>query len=162
MLNNIFLQIANNATNNGTLPQLPAITWQNAFGDVTSALILLTLMIAITVRTYPEYVEKVVKGEVTSFNPKYIATAIVSFVAALPIAMGLMPLGTEVFMVYFGDWGIVGSLLMVGIIGYGTNHGVNKGTSFIGHFFNPKTSNKSSTGEPSVNTETNKPVNPVS
>lgn len=142
---NAFMQV--NVTGNGTvvLPSLPPITLANAFGDLTSTLILLVLMISITVRTYPEYIEKLMKGEITSFNPKYAATAIISFLFSLPIAMGLMPEGAKIFLVYFGDWGLVGALLMVGLLGYGMNHGVNKSASLLGHFFTSKT-NKDNNG----------------
>jgi hypothetical protein len=152
--------VADNTTTvlNTTIPQLPVITLANAFGDVTSTLILLVLMIAITVRTYPEYIEKLLKGEVTHFNPKYVATAIVSFLFALPIAMGMMPVGTEIFLTYFGEWGIVGSLLMVGLIGYGMNHGVNKGSSLLGHFFTSRANNKEGPKDPTTTTTETKEV----
>jgi hypothetical protein len=149
------LQIGNTTAGNGTtvLPTLPPITLANAFGDLTSTLILITLMIAITVRTYPEYIEKLMKGEITSFNPKYIATAVFSFVVSLPIAMGLMPEGSKIFLAYFGDWGLAGALIMVGVFGYGLNHGVNKATSLLGHFFTTKEEDKKGEGEVTSNTE---------
>ena len=148
MFNSLLLQVGN-TTGNGTvvLPSLPPITLANAFGDLTSTLILLVLMIAITVRTYPEYIEKLMKGEITSFNPKYIATAIFSFIASLPIAMGLMPEGAKVFLAYFGDWGLAGALLMVGLLGYGMNHGLNKATSLLGHFFTTSKKTEEGSGE---------------
>lgn len=143
-LTQIVQQITTSGQNVTVIPALPPITLANAFGDLASTLILLVLMIAITVRTYPEYIEKLMKGEVTSFNPKYAVTAIISFFFSLPIAMGMMPMGTEVFLAYFGEWGIVGSLLMVGFIGYGMNHGVNKGASLLGHFFTSKNTEQQS------------------
>lgn len=148
--------LQSNITGNGTglFPTLPPITLANAFGDLTATLILLVLMISITVRTYPEYIEKLMKGEITSFNPKYIATAIVAFLFSLPIAMGMMPEASKIFLAYFGEWGLVGSLLMVGLLGYGMNHGVNKSASLLGHFF---TSKNTETGSSTGSTTTTNP-----
>lgn len=157
MLHDIFLQIANN----GTLPQLPAITWQNAFGDVTATLILIVLMISITVRSSSEFIEKWVKGETVTFNRKYAITAAIAFVTSLPVAMGALAGAADLFLALYGTWGLAGALVMVGVYGYGWNHGTNKLASLIGHFFNPSTANNGTTGEPSGNNTTTKPVNPV-
>ena len=131
---------------NGTTPppELPVITLANAFGDVTSTLIIITLMLAMTVRTSSEFIEALVKGETTNFNRKYLATAAIAFVTSLPIAMGLFPEGAKIFLAYFGDWGLAGSLFMVAVYGYGWNHAINKGSSLLGHFFtsNPKPETK--------------------
>lgn len=175
--NNILLQIVGN---NVTLPQLPAITWQNAFGDVTATLILIVLMISITIRSSSEFIEKWVKGEAVTFNRKYAVTAAVAFVTSLPIAMGMLGNAADLFLSLYGTWGLAGALVMVGVYGYGWNHGTNKMASLLGHFFSPNKSPDSNnnvmttTGttppEQPPNTAvttktietTEKPVNPVS
>jgi hypothetical protein len=140
-LTNLPLQIGAGAENisnaNVTIAQLPVITLANLFGDVTSTLIVLTLMIAITIRTSSEYIEAWIKGEAKSFNRKYLVTAGIAFVSSLPFAMILLPEASKLFAANFGQWGIVGSLLIVGVLGYGLNHGVNKTASLVGHFFSP-------------------------
>lgn len=129
-----------NITGNGTnYPiELPVITLENAFGDLTSTLILITLMIAITLRTSSEFIEKMMKGEIDGFNRKYLFTAVVAFISSIPLAMALFGESAKIFLAYFGSWGLVGALFMVGVYGYGWNHLVNKLTSLAGHFYTAK------------------------
>ena len=143
---------------NGTIPVLPPITLANAFGDLTATLILLTLMISITVRTLSEFIEKLINGEISSFNKKYAITAGIAFISSLPIAMSLFPEGAKIFLAYFGEWGLAGALLMVAVYGYGWNHGVNKLAGLLGHFFTA--SSKSS--EPTFENKSSQPVTKTS
>lgn len=140
-LTQIVQQITTTASTTGqnvTLPTLPAITLSNAFGDMTTTLILVVLVIAMTIRQSSEYIEKYMKGEATSFNRKYLATAAIAFITSLPIAMGLLGPASEIFLAYFGTWGVAGALFMVGVYGYGWQHGINKSASLLGHFFTKK------------------------
>lgn len=146
-INQVIQQIPLNITGNSnvTLPALPPITMANIFGDLTSTLIVITLMIAIFVRTYSEFIEKIFNGEITNFNPKYIATAIVGFVSGLPLAMVMFPEAAKIFVSYNGQWGVVATLVIVGIYGYGWQHGTNKIVSLVGHFLAPKSKTETNT-----------------
>lgn len=143
----VIAQQVNITGNLTSVVPLPVVTLANAFGDVTSTLILITLMIAMTIRTSSEFIEKYIKGEIATFNRKYLATAAIAFLSSLPIAMSLFPQGAEIFLAYFGSWGLAGALFMVGVYGYGWNHGINKLASLTGHFFTSKNEGGSITGE---------------
>ena len=156
MMQLLQVNITGNLTN---AIQLPVVTLANAFGDLTSTLILITLMIAMTIRTSSEFIEKYIKGEISTFNRKYIVTALIAFISSLPIAMTLFPQGAEIFLAYFGSWGLAGALFMVGVYGYGWNHGVNKIASLTGHFF---TATKQVEGQDSITGEQQQQQQPVS
>lgn len=155
-LSQAIVQQVNITGPNVTMPVLPPITLANAFGDVVSVLILITLMAGITIRTYSEYIGKLISGEIAKFDRKYFVTALIAFFTSLPIAMALMPEGVKMFLAYFGQWGILGALIMVGLYGYGWNHATNKLTKLV----ESRTSNQQQP-EPTPNsTETNPPPTP--
>ena len=151
-------------TTNVTIPDLPVITLQNAFGSVTSTLIVFTIMLAVTFRQSSEAIAKWYNGEITTFKPKYIVQGIIAFISALPIGVGMIGYGATIFVATFGDLGLIGSLALVAVYAYGWTHGTNKASSLIGHFFNPspKSNNTTTTGGPPNTNTTTKPVNPVS
>ena len=148
-----------NITGNVTLPTLPVITLENVFGDLTSTLILITLMIAITVRQSSEFLAKIYNGEITKFNPKYAIQGVIAFISSFPIAMPLVGSAAVVFVTYFGPMGLAGALFMVAVYGYGWTHAINKTSSAVGHFFSPSASKGSITGE---STELKTNTQPVS
>lgn len=170
MLDNIIPVVAQqvNITGNVTLPTLPVITLENVFGDLTSTLILITLMIAITVRQSSEFFAKVYNGEVTKFNPRYAIQGVIAFISAFPIAVPLVGSAAVVFVTYFGSLGLAGALFMVAVYGYGWAHAINKGASAVGHFFSPSASKAQITGESQelktkqqpISTDSKSPVDP--
>lgn len=145
ILNTVIQQINITGPTNVTIPDLPVITLENAFGDLTSMLITLVLMAAITIRTGSEAIEKWYNGEITTFKPKYLITALIAFVGSLPLAMYLFPGAATIFVANYGTAGLIGTLVIVGFYGYAFNHGVNKGTSLVGHFFNPSAKSNNTT-----------------
>ena len=152
---------------NATIGDLPPITIDNIFGNLTATLITLVVMVAITVRTGSEAIEKWYKGEIQGFKPKYIITAAVAFVTSMPLAMAIFPQVAGIFTANYSTYGLAGTLAIVALYAYAWNHGTNKLTSLIGHFLNPMAKSNTTTGEPSTQTSiddktTNKPVNPVS
>ena len=136
IINNLLvMQIPLNLTGaNVTMPSLPPITLANLFGDLTTTLIVMTILIAVFLRTYSEYIAKLLKGEIAKFDPKYIGTAIIAFVSLTPLALSFLPEGIKVFAATVGEWGVAGALVIVGISAYGWNHGVNQLASLSGHF----------------------------
>jgi hypothetical protein len=99
----------------------------NLFGNTVTMSILLTITLAIAVRTGGAFWEKLKKGEVTTFEPKYFATAITSFFVALTPAMAFLPDATILFNSYVNEYGIIFSLIIVGLSAYTVNHAVNWG-----------------------------------
>lgn len=133
-----------NTFGNATIADLPPITIESIFGNLTATLIVLVSMVAITIRTGSEALEKWYKGEIQGFKVKYIATALVAFVTSMPLAMAIFPQVASLFVANYSTAGLAGTLALVGLYAYAWNHGTNKVTSLIGHFINP--SNKKEGG----------------
>jgi p-aminobenzoyl-glutamate transporter AbgT len=154
ILTTIVQQVNITGLNSTAAIELPVITLQNAFGNLTAALITITLMLAIAVRTGSEALAKWINGEIESFKPKYLVTAFIAFIGALPLAMYLFPGAADIFLANFGVGGLVGALIMVGFYGYAANHGVNKLASLLGHFFTPAKAPEPPTQPATTTTET--------
>lgn len=119
------------------LPPLPPLTLNSLFGDLTSTVIFLVLLVAVTFRQSSEFIEKWIKGEIEFFDRKYLAYAFIALTSSIPLGIGLFGQAAKVFLVAYGTWGFVGGLVMVAIYGYGWQHLTNKTASFIGHFISP-------------------------
>lgn len=153
ILTAMFLQI-DVITENVTepLPALPPITWANAFGDVTSMLVLLVLMLGITAKTLGDYYDKLRLGKIDHFDKKFFGTAIAAFITSLMPALYLFPDGSKLFLAWFGQWGIGVALLVVFFYAAGWNWLTNKIYKVI-----EGAASKSATSQPPTTTTTDQP-----
>jgi hypothetical protein len=138
------------------LPALPPITWANAFGDVTSMLVLLVLMLGITAKTLGDFYDKLRTGKIEHFDKKFFGTAVAAFITSLMPALYLFPDGSKLFLAWFGQWGIGVALLVVFFYAAGWNWLTNK----IFKVIEGAASKSAASSEPSPTTTTTNPPTP--
>lgn len=95
------------------------------FGDVTTLIILSAVVAGVAWRTLGKYWDKIKDGEITSFSPQFLATAIGAIVAAGLPALYLMPEASALFTEQVGQYGIILAWAITAGWAYGINEGLN-------------------------------------
>ena len=131
IINNLSLQIWNHTNGNVTIPTLPTVTLATAFGDLTSILIMISIMGGITTRTLWRFGEKLQNGDISFFDRTFLITAFLAFGSSLLPALGLFAPAATYFVSLYGTVGIIGSLVAVFFMSMGLNEAWNSGAKTV-------------------------------